>query len=169
MYWLSRPPVARYAFATALVLMALWLEVRPADTVLHPFAPHPIPLGTTLTPSEVEFRAVPSGLLPPVSLPQITDRSLNTGDPILPTDPLPAVPADWWALELPSAGGMSPGARVRVVVTGYDQPVVSTLGMVVDTGERYGESTVMVAVAEEWADTVAAAAQEDRVILMVSG
>ena len=169
MYWLSRPPVLRYALATTVVLTALWMEVRPTDAVMHPFAVHSIPAGRTVTPSDVEFRSVPAGLLPAVSLPQVTGHSVRAGDPILTAQSWPTTPAGWWALEMPSPAKVAPGSRVRVVITESDQPAVSTIGIVVDTGEAFGETTALVAVAEEWADTLAAAVREDRAMLMVSG
>ena len=167
MYWLSRPPLVRYALAAAVVAVAFWVELRPSETVMHPFAVRPISAGAAITPSDVELRSVPVGLLAPVSLPQIAGHPIRTGDPILAEDPKPKPPADWWALEIPSPAQVSPGSRVRVVIT--DRPAVSTIGIVVETGEAFGEPTALVAVAEEWADLVATAVREDRVLLMVNG
>jgi hypothetical protein len=149
-----------------MVLIALWAELRPADEVMHPFAVRPIPAGTAVTPSDVELRAVPADLLAPVSLPQTAGHQIRTGDPIIATNPAPKPPPDWWALEIRSPASVAPGDRVRIVIT--NRPALSTIGIVLGSGEAFGEPTALVAVAEEWADLVATAVQEDRALLMVS-
>jgi hypothetical protein len=150
------------------VFVALWLEIRPSNSVLHPFAEHPIRAGATITQSDVEFRSVPGGLLPAVSLPHVTDHPVEAGEPVLPPSSQPTIPEKWWAVELPSPSAVSPGSQVRVVITGFDQPTLSTIGIVVQPGDEFGEPTALVAVEELWADLVASAAKEGRVTLMVS-
>lgn len=165
---MSRPPYLRWATAGLVIVLALYTELAPDPTVPHPFAAVAIPAGSEVTDAEVTWRDVPSGLLPPVSLPLVTGRPLAVDEPVLPSAAAagPAVPEGWWAIELPVPTGTALGVEVRIVVGDLVVP-----GIVVGAPENDGfsEALALVAVPGEEAAAVAAAASESRAVVMVGG
>lgn len=158
MFWLTRPPYLRWAAACVIVVGSLWVELRPTDTVRHPFAVAVIDVGDVIDHSVVEWRDVPVGLLAPVHLPATSDRSVAAGEPILSSSATTdvGIPAGWWALELSLPIGARPGSPVRIVAaTGVSD------GLVIEVRDGdFGESTGLVAVPESAAEGVATAAAD---------
>lgn len=170
MYWLTAPPYLRWAGAALLLLAAFVVELRPAETALHPFAATAIEAGTVVTADLVEFRLVPAGLLPRVELPLRTTRRLAAGEPLLAgaEDPAAAAPPGWWAVELSLPAGVAPGAPVQVVVVPDREGLPPrTVEGIVEAAARPEDGIGRVALPGEEAAAVAAAAAEGRAMVLV--
>ena len=120
MYWFRRPPYFRWTAAALLVVLAIWLDVRPEPTELRPFAAVDLTEGTAIEEAMIEWRAIPAGLLPDPGDPVGTvSRSVMAGEPIVPSaiarDQVVAPPG-WWILETPLPQGAFPGQPVHLVV-----------------------------------------------------
>ncbi len=172
MYWLRKPPYLRYGAAALVVIGAFWLELRPTATVLHPFAAEELPAGTPLNEAPVDWREIPSGLLPPVDTSGVLHRPVASGSPILPADvgggAVSAVPEGWWGIELPLPTLATPGRSVQIVV--LSERTRSVAGVVLEQQEGldpFGLPTGLVAIPAEDAVGVAAAAAEGRVAVLV--
>lgn len=167
MYWMSRPPYWRWLGAALIVATALYLDLTGPPTESYPFVAEAAEAGEAL---QVEWRAVPAGLLPePGHLPPIAWRALDEGVPLVPgaAGNAPPAPEDWWALEieLPSMAAM--GEAVLVAVR---DPAAEIAGIVVQPSARgsFGSADPgMIAVPAEHAATVAVAVAENRVSVMI--
>ena len=167
MFWLSRPPYARWLAAFVVVVVGLVVEFREEPRVPHPFATQSIAVGEVIDSGRVQWTDVPAGLLPTVSLPMVAERPIAPGEPIPPGQgqASPNVPPDSWALEVPLPIGARAGMRVRLVT-----PTLSVDGIIVETMEGdFGERSGLVAVRAEDADAVAAAVLDAHVAVMVGG
>lgn len=167
MFWLSRPPYARWVLAGLVLIVGLAVELRGDPSVPHPFVTELIPVGETIDESKVRWEDVPAGLLEPVHLPAIASRKILPGEPVpISEDSTDAgVPDGWWAVEVTLPTGTSPGMAVRLVTPG-----ATTEGVVVTTREGdFGEQTGLVAVPGPDADPIAVAALDASLVVMVGG
>lgn len=167
MFWLSRPPYARWAIAGLVLVVGAILEFRPAPTVPHPFAVQPIAVGETIDVDRVRWEEVPAGLLAPVSLPMVAPRPIGANEPIPPGDGTQqaGIPVGWWAIEVALPVGARPGMSARLVT-----PQWATDGLIVDTHDGdFGERSGLVAVPEADADAVANAVLDASLMVLVGG
>lgn len=123
-YWLRRPPYLRWVAAALLVGTAAWLDLRPDPTELRPFAAVDLQAGVTIEPSEIAWRRVPRGILPPLHDPAgVVVRPVAAGEPLLPSslalDRVPA-PEGWWTMEVRLPQGAVPGQPVQLIVLPTD-------------------------------------------------
>ncbi len=172
MVWLARPPYLRYAAAVLIVLTALWLDLRPEPVVDHPFAADTIAAGSEITELSVEWREVPQGLFPPVAPTGVAATEIPGDTPLLPAlmTTAPAIPAGWFALEIPVPDLASAGQPVRLVV----DAATWTDGVVIAVGSSSPEfltrgRTALVAIPGEAAGTVAEAAGRGLVTVLLGG
>lgn len=168
MIWLQTPPWGRRLLAAAIVILALWIELRPEPTVEHPFATETITRGTEIGSSNTEMRAVPTGLLQPVRWGAVAIRDVGTGDPVLNTDVgSEEIPADWWAVSLEVPQTARSGDPVRVVNLDTGETVD---GLVVSgpDSDPLGGGVGSVALPSEGAAAIAIASMEGRVAVMVA-
>lgn len=137
MYWFRRPPYLRWAAAALLIVTAVWMDLRPQPTSLQPYAIVDLDPGTGLDDSMIEWRSVPSGLLPPLNDPQgVVLRRVAAGEPLVPsalsTRQIPA-PDGWWTMEVQLPAGAVPGQEVQLILlpTGSDTSPQSVPGLVI--------------------------------------
>ncbi|MEX0757366.1 MAG: hypothetical protein WD532_06990 [Acidimicrobiia bacterium] len=169
MFWLSRPPYVRWALAALVLVTGVIIEMRPMQTVPHPFTVDSIAVGNVVDETQVVWRDVPVGLFAPIHLPVTASRQIFAGEPLLAgggtTSVDTGIPEGWWAIELEIPAGASPGMRVRVVT-----PEGGAEGVIVEIRDGdFGERSGLVAVPEGAADTVAAAVLDATVAVLVGG
>lgn len=167
MFWLSRPPYARWALAGLILTVGLVVELRGEPTVPHPFVTELIPVGEVIDESKVRWEDVPAGLLEPVHLPATATRKILPGEPVPVSEGTTdaGVPDGWWAMEVTLPAGTRPGMAVRLVT-----PVTTTEGVVVSTREGdFGEQSGLVAVPGSNADAIAVAALDSSLVVLVGG
>jgi hypothetical protein len=169
-FWLARPPYWRRAGSAALVLAALWFELAPEPTVLHPFARVAMSPGEAVTPAKVEMRAIPPGLLTPVEVGGSLIGPLAAGEPLTPSvlGSPPAIPEGWWALEVTLPAGVPAGSEVRLVL---DSDGVTRVvnGVVVRSGspEDFNQPTALIAIPEPEVGPAAAAVMRGSLAVLV--
>jgi len=121
-YWFTRPPYLRRVGAALLIVVAAWVDLRPADTVLYPFAAADLAAGSAIDTAAIEWREVPRGVLPTAPAAEGTIRvAVASGEPITPSlvsRDRPSVPEGWWALSTIVPDAVVPGQEVQLVVTG---------------------------------------------------
>ncbi len=177
MYWFPRPPYVRYTLAALVLMAAIWLDIRPADTVLYPVARTDLPAGTELDDRSIEWRPLPAGVLPPPVVDGRLIRPVAAGEPLRASDlasDVAAAPTDWWSLELALPTGVVAGQPLRLVVLpvqGVDPPdpipaIVVAPGRP-GSGLGGGATRGLVAVPPEQAGVAAAAAAENRVTILI--
>lgn len=169
--WLVRPPYLRYAAAAVLILGALWLDVRPKPMVDHPYAAADLAAGAPIGPDEVEYRSTPAGVLPPVDPSGTAATDIPAGTPLVPglLTVAPAIPAGWFALEIPVPDLASPGNVVRIVIdadTWTDGVVIALAG---DADFLSQGRSALVAVPGDAAGPVADAAARSTVTVLLGG
>jgi hypothetical protein len=170
-YWLQHPPYLRWAAAALILIGAAAWEFRPRTTHLHPFLTEQIEAGDVIGATDVEWREVPSGLLPlpDLSTPVAASR-LSPGTPLL--DPLltgpVVVPDGWWTVPVQVGEHARPGDTVLLVVT---DPPIAVSGTVIEaqSGDPYSIDyrPATVAVPQDAAPLVAAAASEGYLVAAV--
>ena len=170
MIWLQTPPWGRWLLAALIVVVAVWFELRPESTVTHPFAAEDIARGDSIGAPNTKPREVPIGLLPDVPDGVVASRDIPAGAPILTADTTEAgsvVPPGWWMVSIDVPEGSRVGDRVLVVVidTGL---VVEGVVVSVPGSDPFSAATGGVAVPTDHAGTVAVAAVDGRVAVMVS-
>jgi hypothetical protein len=148
------------------------MDVRGDPTDLRPFAATDIAAGSPIQPEMVEYRAVPTGLLPEVNLVGFTLNSVRAGDPI--TQALltnrGSVPDGWWAIEMPVPSGVSPGTELRVAIetdAGTVVPAVVIGVAAPEAPDGWSEKTALVAVPSDRAAEVATALARAGVSVLV--
>jgi hypothetical protein len=104
-----------------------------------------------------------------VVLPTVASRRLQAGDPVLLGDAAAAghsgIPEGWWGVEVDLPVGARSGMSVKLV-TG----TLAVDGIVIDvTDGDFGERTGLVAVPGDAAESVAAAALDTRVLVLLGG
>lgn len=167
MFWLSRPPYARWAVAGLVLVVGLGLELRGEPAVPHPFAAVRIPVGERIDESNVRWEEIPAGLLEAVRLPLVAGRTILPGEPIPPIEATEdsGIPDGWWAVEVALPTGTRSGMAVRLVT-----PEATSEGVVVATHEGdFGEQSGLVAVPASEADVVAVAALDASLMVLVGG
>ncbi len=178
MYWFSRPPYARYTAALLLVILAFWVELRPADMDTHPFADTTIAAGSPLDPSMFTWLQVPPGLLEPVTLEGTARHTIRAGEPLTPgaIDPDGVlIPPGWWTVEVPLPAESRPGDEVRLVLgptdIGGDSRLVDGIAMRAPppSSDPFGFETAigLVAIPGDRAAEVANAAGDRRITVLV--
>ncbi|MFW2340217.1 MAG: hypothetical protein ACN4GK_09230 [Acidimicrobiia bacterium] len=161
MYWFRRPPYFRWASAVALVLFALWMDLKGPPVELRPFAIDDIEVGAKIDQSSVEYREVPEGILPEVATLSYAAISITAGEPLTATattDRAP-LPDGWWAIEIPTPTGVLPGTELRLIddESGTDVPaLVLSLGSQSES-DAWSEDLSMVAIPADQAASVASA------------
>ncbi len=171
MFWLTRPPYLRWAAAALMLVGAMVWDLRGRAGEPYPFAARPITAGATITETDVVWRTVPGDLLatPDLSAP-VASRAIAAGEPILPSalDADGGIPDGWWSVPVALPAATTVGARVRLIVPG---PGVESNGIVMAVGTEdlfaVGGSG-LVAVPPEHAPTVALAAMEGTLIVLVA-
>lgn len=170
MLWLQSPPWGRWLAAGCIVVLALWVELRPDPLGDHPFAANPIAAGETIDESNTDVRRVPVGLLDPVALGATASRAVAEGSPILPADlseRLSLVPSGWWIVstDVPLSAAVGDPVRLVMLEAGTTVEGVVASASVDDT---FGVVSGGVAVPEEVAAEVATAAANGRLAVLVS-
>ena len=118
MLWISRPPYVRWALISLLILVSLWLELRPESTVTHPFLTRDLIRGEPVE-SSVEWRDIAHGVLEPVPGTGFADRPLTAGQPLLrgdTTDVPMAVPPGWWLVDVAVPAEAAVGSQIQLVI-----------------------------------------------------
>ena len=149
--------------------MAFAWELGGRRTEPFPFAAHDLGRGHLVEAEDVEWRAVPRGLiaLPDLEGAQVA-HPIHAGDPItaaaVTTDRPP--PDDWWAVPMPLPVGVESGSRVRLIL-----PAGSPVDGVVTTEaseDAFGLDRVgAVAVSAEHADAVAQAVATGSIMVLL--
>ena len=130
------------------MVVAIYLDVRPADTVDHPFAAVDVVPGQV---AEVELKQVPPDLFEAIDLEVLAEtplgRTVRAGEPVLVSDLAPpvSIPAGSFLVELPVPVGSGVGDHALVVFVGSeDEPVPGLVTSV--SFDEYGEPMGNVAV-----------------------
>jgi len=172
--WISRPPYVRWTLIGLVVLVSLWLELRPSPTVGHPFLTRDLGRGESVDDA-LEWREIPPGVLEAVSGTGFANRPLAGGQPLLPgdtTDMSTSVPGGWWLVDVAVPVEATAGTRVQLVIlpSPGHLPVAPIGGLV--TGVRsgpYDDDGLIgtVALPPDRAATAAVAVAEKRVSVLV--
>ena len=135
----------------------------------HPFADVRISAGESLSEANVVYRRIPSDLIEPVPVDGVALRLIEEGDPLLMTSVGPedrSVPAGWWAIELEVPQGADRGDPARLVLLDTGEVVEAVVVAGLDD-DPLGRGSGAVAVGPEHAASVAAAAANGRVAVMI--
>ena len=170
-FWLQRPPYLRWAAMGALVVFAVWIDLRGGGSEERPFAAADLAPGATLSEENVEWREVQRGLLPKANLDgKVAAHAIERGDPITPSSTadyrLP--PDDWWSVELPLPDGATAGQAARVVVEDPPISMDAVIVSIAESGAFANSDRGLVAVPADHADTVARAAARGAAIVLVA-
>ena len=135
----------------------------------HPFAEVRIAAGESLSETNIVYRRIPSGLIKPVLVDGVALRSIEEGDPLLTTSVGPedrSIPAGWWSIELEVPQGADRGDPARLVLLDTGEVVEAVVVAGLDD-DPLGRGSGTVAVGPEHAASVAAAAANGRVAVMI--
>ena len=176
-FWLQRPPIARYVAAGFLLLFAAWVELRPITTVERPFASVDVSVGAVLDDSVVEWRDVPTGALPAIDPTGFAAVSIPAGTPLTSAviiESTPGPPDGWWTMELALSAETKPGTDLQLVVIpgpGEDSvPPIPAIVIRPGTSEAFGAgSPGLVAVPPERATDAAIAASGGKLTVLAAG
>jgi hypothetical protein len=152
------------------LVVALAVDLTGGATVDHPFVTADIAAGTLLEEADIDYRPVPSGLLPAVPDPfGFAARDLRSGDPVTPSAlaASPPPPEGWWSIRAPLPLGTAVGTRVRLIAA---EPPVDVVGVVTGVPAESmlgGNPDGMVAVPSEDAAAVADAAMRRTLTVLV--
>jgi len=168
--WLQSPSWGRRVAATAIVLVALFVEFRPTPLTEHPFLTAEVATGEEIGEWNTELRSVPVGLFPEIDPSGNAARPIAEGEPLLESMLSTAaepVPDGWWTVEMELPDGTASGTRAQLVLldsgTVVDAVVV---GEPVD--DSFGSNLGSVAVAPESAVATAVAAASGEIAVMIS-
>jgi len=170
MFWLQSPPWGRWILAALIAVFALWMEMRPAATVDHPFVTQHIARGDTISPANTETRPVPLGLFDPIPKGATARSEIPVGAPVLIRDigeTSDGIPDGWWIVTLDVPPSARSGDRVRVVVVDSGQ-VIEGFVATVGNPDPFVMGGGSVAIPGEDAAAVAAASMNGRVVVLVS-
>jgi SAF domain len=169
--WLDRPPYLRWLVASAIVVLALALELSGPDLEPYPFVQRSITSGEAVTVDDLEWRDIPVGILPePSAVVGPASRRLEVGEPLIAGAVRAGsmIPDGWWVIPAPIPSAVSPGATVRLVAVddGFAvDGIVAASG--VDTG--FGDEAIgAVAVPEAAAVRISLAATSSRLVVLVA-
>jgi hypothetical protein len=138
---------------------------------MRPFTTRAVAAGGAITADDLEWRAIPAGLLPAPDLTRpIAAVDLTPGVPLV--DAVlrapAAIPEDWWCIPVPIGVDARPGDQVLLVVT---EPPLTVVGLVISPqhGDPYsmGFRPASVAVPAEAAALVAAAGAQGVLVTAV--
>ena len=165
MYWLRRPPYLRWITAGLVLIVGLFIEMRPVATETYPFVSAPLVVGHAVD-SSVEWREVPAGLLPAWdgSITGVAVANVAVGTPLLPElVAAVSVPDGWWAVALNLPHYVAPDTPIRVSLNGA---IVEgrVVGEVADNGF---ELVAPVAFPAEEAAHIAAEAATSALVVMI--
>ncbi|MXZ68349.1 MAG: hypothetical protein F4X18_10830 [Acidimicrobiia bacterium] len=174
MLWLTRPPYLRWSLVGLLVIISLWVEIRPASTVRHPYVTRDVARGDPVE-GAIEWRTVAGGVLEPVLGSGFADRDLTAGHPLLPGDTTDAplqVPRGWWLLDVAVPTDTTAGMSVQLVILPSSGeralPPIGGLVTSVRPGDYQSDGLVgSVAFPPDRAATAAVAIAEDRVSVLI--
>lgn len=174
MLWLERPPYWRWALVGLLAVVSLWLELRPDDSVDHPFLARDVAVGEPVEGALV-WRSLPEGALETATAAGFAARPLTAGQPLVRGDVVPdpvAAPPGWWIVEVEVPSEAAAGGRVQLVVLPEPgrrplQPIEGVAVEVRPAGYEGGNPVASVAVPPDRAATAAAAIAEQRVSVLV--
>jgi len=167
-YWFGRPPYVRWVAAGALLVVAVLLEFRPANNVLHPFTAEVVEAGS---PLDVEWRKVPEGLFPTPDLAgAVATHVLEAGEPVAPSDVTAAgsLPSGWWQLALEVSFALVPGADVQIVLTESSRTVQAVVVRMGAADSLQGPVALVAVPAEDAAAVARAVASRSFVVLAAS-
>ena len=159
----------RWIAAAALVFGAAVIEFRPTETERYPFAAESHEPGDPLS---IEWRELPAGSYAiPTLRGMVAAHALERGDPVItsavarPT----GVPDDWWALSLEVPSRLAPGTPTLLVIAGGSEAPVPGIVVTSSEPDRFSASgpTALIAVPEVEAPSVAAAAADRQVVVLV--
>jgi hypothetical protein len=172
-YWFVSPPYARYAAAALIVLVALWMDLRPAPVDLRLVARQDISAGTELDRSQFESSPMPAGMFTAVEPTGVAAIGISKGDLLLSSHVAAVAPPDgWWVVLLPVPPGVRPGTDLRVVLLTADptKEPEAVPGLVIVPPDRassgFGDPEGSVAIPEDAVERVAAAVSAGRVIVL---
>lgn len=174
MLWIARPPYLRWTLIGLLVLVSLWLELKPSTTASHPYLTRDLIRGEPVHDA-LEWRDIAQGVVEPVSGTGFADRRLTAGQPLLPgdtTDVAITAPPGWWLVDVAVPAEAAAGTQVQLVVLPHPghRPIPPIGGVV--TGVRpanfEGDGLIgSVAFPPDRAATAAVAIAEKRVSVLL--
>lgn len=156
--------------ATAIVLVALFVEFRPSPLTEHPFLTAAVTTGDEIGDWNTEWRSVPAGLLPEVDPSGTAARPIAEGEPLLESMLSEAgkpVPDGWWTIEIELPEGTAAGTRAQLVLLGSGS-VVDAIVVGEPIDDSFGSSLGSVAVAPGEAVATAVAAAGGDIAVMIS-
>ncbi len=170
MFWFSRPAYIRWALAALILVAAAVIDLAGRARVPYPFLTSAVPTGAVVTPSDVTWRDIPAGLLPPApAVEGAAAVDLSPGDPLLAASLTTSgdIPPGWWSVPVELPDTVGPGTAVRLVAV---DPAVDTEGIVAHpatTGTFAMASPGLVAVPPETAGSVAVAAANGTLLVLI--
>ena len=164
----------RWSLVGLLVIISLWVEIRPTSSVQHPYVTRDLVRGESVE-GALDWRTVAGGVLEPVLGTGYADRDLTAGHPLLPGDTTDApieVPDGWWLLDVAVPAETIAGMSVQLVILPASGeralPPISGLVTSVRPGEYQSDGLVgSVAFPPDRAATAAVAIAEDRVSVLI--
>jgi len=175
-FWISRPPYARWTAIGLLIVVSLWFEVRPDSVVLHPFLVRDVAVGEPVEEA-IRWEQIPSGTLTATRGTGFAARPLSVGEPLLASDTtaLALTPPDgWWVVELDLPSDAVAGAAIQLVIlpepgTSPLPPVGGIIMSVREPDRGFGSGGLIgsVAVPPDQAATAAVAIANDRVSVLI--
>lgn len=154
-----------------IVVAAFGIEVTGPSLEPYPFLVRAITIGEAVAADDIEWRDVPTGLLPAAStvIGQAA-RALSAGEPLSAgtVSDGTAIPDGWWIVPAPVPASVAPGTAIRLISVddGFAVDGVVTVSGI-DTG--FGDETIgSVAVPEEAAVRVSLAASSGRLVVLVA-
>lgn len=176
MYWFPRPPYLRYVAAGLLVLTAIAVDLRPRPTTLHAFAATDLAAGQTVSEADLEWRAIPSGVLPPSGVEGRASHDLVAGEHLGPgtvTTAAVQIPDGWWSFEAPIPTDAVVGQSLQLIVSPSPQaPAAPVVPAVVVRAATPGStlsagSPGIVAAPADTVAIAAVAASENRLTVLL--
>lgn len=167
--WLGRPPYLRWLAAVALIVAALVWDLSERATAPFPFAADDLERGQEITEADLKWQDMPVGAF---AVPDLANAiplvPIRAGDPIVASlvSRSPTLPPNSWAVPVQLPVGAHVGTVVKLVFA--DGSDVGGVVMQSAREDSFGfETTGLVAVADQAASTVAlAAANGDLVVLL---
>lgn len=170
MLWLQTPPWGRWLAAGLIVLGSLWVELRPAPSVEHPFASEEILAGAEIGDWNIVLRRVPAGLFEAVAPGGMALTNIAPGEPLLAStvgEHDQTTPAGWWSIEMTLPISARPGDQAQIVLLDAGSTVPAVVVAAV-ADDPLGSGLGIVAVPGDQAADVAAAAVEGRAAIMIA-
>lgn len=167
--WLGRPPYLRWLAAGALIVAALVWDLSERATEPFPFAASDLERGHQITAEDLQWHDMPLGAF---AMPDLNNAiplvPIRAGDPIVASlvSPSPTLPPNSWAVPVQLPVGAHVGTVVKLVFA--DGSDVGGVVMQPAREDSFGlETTGLVAVTDEAASTVALAAANGDLVVLV--